>query len=82
MKYTIETVDGVCTETMEFPNGDKFVKRSERTDCGCRHIDSDFSEQLEAAEYEEEIVGVVFDLFDSFGSLDFMELDDLVNGRY
>lgn len=82
MKYTIEASDGICTESLEFPNGDKFVKRSERTSYGSCNIDNDFSEQLEHAGYSDEIISVVGELFDSFLSLDFLELDDLANGKY
>ena len=34
MKYAIEITDDGCVETLEFPNGDKFVKRSKRTSYG------------------------------------------------
>lgn len=54
MKYTIEADDGICTESLEFPNGDKFVKRSERTSYGSCNIDNDFSEQMERAGYADE----------------------------
>ena len=37
MKYAIEIIDGDCVETLEFPNGDQFTKKSERTYCGCRN---------------------------------------------
>ena len=82
MKYAIEIIDGDCVETLEFPNGDQFTKKSERTYCGCRSLDDDFSEQLERAGYADEIIDAVYDLFDGFGSLEFLELDDLVSGRY
>ena len=82
MKYTIEASDGICTEELEFPNGDKFVKRSKRTSYGSCNIDDDFSEQLERAGYSEEIISTVCDLFDGAGSLDFLQLDELANGLY
>ena len=82
MKYTIEAADGICTESLEFPNGDKFVKRSERTSYGSCNIDNDFSEQMERAGYVDEIIDAVYDLFDGFGSLEFLELDDLANGKF
>lgn len=82
MKYTIEVVDDVCVETLKFPNGDQFTKKIERTDYGCHCLDDDFSEQLERAEYADEIIDAVYGLFDGFGSLVFLEFDDLANGRY
>lgn len=82
MKYTIEVVDDVCMETLEFPNGDRFAKKSERADYGCRSLDDDFSEQMERAGYADEIIDAVYDLFDGFGSLEFLKLDDLANEKY
>lgn len=82
MKYTIETSDGICTESLEFPNGDEFVKRSERTAYGSCDIDDSFSEQLERAGYSDEIINEIGELFDGALSLDFLQLDELANGRY
>ena len=82
MKYTIEVSDGTCTEELVFPNGDKFVKRSERTSYGSCDIDDSFSEQLERAGYPDEIINEVCDLFDGAGNLDFLQLDELANGQY
>ena len=82
MKYTIEIIDGDCVETLEFPNGDQFTRKIERTYCGCRSLDDDFSEQMERAGYADEIIDAVYDLFDGFGSLEFLELDDLANGKF
>lgn len=82
MKYTIEIIDGDCVETLEFPNGDQFTRKSERTYCGCRSLDDDFSEQMERAGYADEIIDAVYDLFDGFGSLVFLEFDDLANGKF
>ena len=82
MKYTIEIIDGDCVETLEFPNGDQFTKRSTRTNYGCKSADDDFSEQMERGGYSEDVLDAVYNLFDGFNSLDFLELDDLVNGRF
>ena len=82
MKYAIEITDDGCVETLEFPNGEKFTKRSKRTNFGCQSIDDDFSEQMERAGYADEIIDAVYDLFDGFGSLEFLELVDLVSGLH
>ena len=82
MKYTIEAADGICTESLEVPNCEKFVKRSKRTSYGSCNIDNDFSEQMERSGYVDEIIDAVYDLFDGFGSLEFLELDDLANGKF
>ena len=77
MKYTIETTDNGCVETLEFSNGSKFTKRTERTGGGCKALDADFAEQLEEAGFEEEILDKVYDLFDGFLALDFLKLAEL-----
>lgn len=82
MKYTIEVVDDVCVETLEFPNGDQFTKKSERTYYGCHSLDDDFSEQMERAGYADEIIDAVYDLFDGCLSMDFLQLDELASGQY
>ena len=82
MRYAIEITDDGCVETLEFPNGEKFTKRSKRTNFGCQSIDDDFSEQMERGGYSEDVLDAVYNLFDGFNSLDFLELDDLVNGRF
>ena len=41
-----------------------------------------FSEQMERSGYSEDVLDAVYNLFDGFNSLDFLELDDLVNGRF
>ena len=82
MKYAIEITDDGCVETLEFPNGEKFTKRSKRTNFGCQSIDDDFSEQMERGGYSEDVLDAVYNLFDGFNSLDFLELDDLVNVRF
>lgn len=82
MKYAIEITDDGCVETLEFPSGEKFTKRSKRTNFGCQSIDDDFSEQMERGGYSEDVLDAVYNLFDGFNSLDFLELDDLVRGRF
>lgn len=77
MKYVIETTEYGCVETLEFSDGKKFTRRNKRTDCGCKALDDEFSEQLEEAGYDEEILDKVYDLFDSFLALEFMQLSEL-----
>ena len=82
MKYAIEITDDGCVETLEFTDGEKFTKRSKRTNVGCQSRDDGFSEQMEQSGYSEDVLDAVYNLFDGFNSLDFLELDDLVNGRF
>lgn len=77
MKYTIETTETGCIETLEFSDGSKFTRRNEKTDTGCRCLDDEFSEQLEENGFCEEILDKVYDLFDSFIALEFMEIAEL-----
>lgn len=77
MKYVIETTEYGCIETLEFSDGSKFTRRNERTECGCKALDDEFSEQLEEQGFCEEIIDKVYDLFDSFMSLSFLEIAEL-----
>ena len=77
MKYTIETTETGCIETLEFSDGSKFEKRTERTDCGCTSLDDEFSEQLEENGFCEEILDKVYDLFDGFIALEFLGIAEL-----
>lgn len=77
MKYTVETTEYGCIETLEFSDGSKFTRRSERNDFGCTFLDDDFSEQLGEAGFCEEVIDKVYDLFDNFMSLSFLEIAEL-----
>lgn len=77
MKYVIESTENGCIETLEFADGSKFTKRSERTSYGCKSLDKDFTSQLEDYGFCAEIVEKVTDMFDGFGSLDFLGLTEL-----
>ena len=77
MKYTIETTEYGCIETLEFLNGEKYTKRSERTEYGCQCLDEDLSYQLEESGFCEEIIEKIYDMFDGFASLNFLEVSEL-----
>ena len=79
MKYTIETTETGCLETIELHDGSKYTKRSERTKYGARSIDDELSDQMEADGICGEIVEKVYDLFDGFGALDFMKIAEMDN---
>lgn len=78
MKYTIETTDDGCIETLEFRNG-KYTKRSQKTGFGCEALDEDFSAQLEKVGFCNVILDRVYDLYDGFGALNSIELAELEN---
>ncbi len=79
MKYTIETTDNGCIETLEMSKNEKFKKESTKTEYGCKPLDPDFADQLRMAGYCEEIVEEVDRIYDGLGSLDFLKLAELVS---
>lgn len=79
MKYCIETTDNGCIETLEMSENEKFQKESTKTEYGCESLDPDFADQLRMAGYCEEIVEEVDRIYDGLGSLDFLELAELVS---
>lgn len=79
MKYTIETTEYGCIETLEFSDGSKFTKRHKRTENGCDAMDKPFRTQLLMDGFCEEIVDLVDENFDSFLPLHFLELVELDN---
>lgn len=78
MKYSIETTDYGCIETLEISNSEKYQKRTQRIKGGCRSLDDDFSDQMEKAGIDEEIIEKAYEVYDDFGALDFMELAELI----
>lgn len=76
MKYTIETINGGCVETIELSDGSKYEKKYTRTENGCRCESEDFADQMKADGICEEMVERVYDLFDSFLALDFLTLSE------
>lgn len=78
MKYIIETTEEGCVETIELDNGKKYVKRHIRTSCGDKSEDDDFYEQMESDGISnEEFLDNVYETFDGFFALDFMELSEM-----
>ena len=77
MKYTIETTENGCVETLEFTDGSKFEVRSERTLYGGRGIGKGFATQLKENGFCEEVIEKVEDVFDRFMTLQFLELAEL-----
>lgn len=78
MKYTIETTDKGCIETLEISDKEKFQMESIKIKGGCRALGNSLAEQLEEAGYCEEIVEKVDEIYDGFENLDFLELAELI----
>lgn len=79
MKYTIETTEKGCIETLEV-KGKIFTKETYRTYYGCSSNDVNFAEQLEECGYDDEILDRVNDLYDGFAALEFLELAEEAEG--
>ncbi len=77
MKYSIETTDKGCVETLEIGE-EKFQRESIRTEYGCSSSNPDFEEQLAKSGYCDEILEKVYDLYDGCEALDFLELAELI----
>ena len=74
MKYTIETTETGCIETIELENGQNYFKRHIRTSCGSKSKDDDFSEQMEnGGIHDEDFLDNIHETFDGFLALEFME---------
>lgn len=74
MKYTIETTENGCIETITLNDGSQYSKRHTRTDYGSREEDDEFWEQMERSGICEEILDKVCDLFDGFFASEFMRI--------
>lgn len=79
MKYTIETTENGCIETITLSNRSQYSKRHTRTECGSRCKDDEFHEQMERDGICDEILDKVNDLFDGFFASDFMDIAELDN---
>ena len=78
MKYTIETTENGCVETLEMNDGTLYIKRYTKTSSGLRQEDTDFATQLE--DYgvcDDEFLDKVYDTFDGFLALNFMDIDKM-----
>ncbi len=74
MKYSIEITGNECIETLELYSGKKYEKRSKRTNNGLQLINEEFTDQLKEDGFPDEVLDVVYDLFDeSFLSVEFAE---------
>ena len=76
MKYSIETTENGCIETLEMPNGRQYEKKSARTNRGLKQS-CEFAEEMAedmGDEYDEDILDLVSEMFDGFFALDFVKL--------
>lgn len=79
MKYTIETTENGCIETLEFSNGNKYERNHKKTVYGSSCADEEFHEQMESDGINEDVLNKVYDVFDSFLANDFMYLAQICN---
>lgn len=85
MRYTIETTEKGCKETLLIQDtilGEiELVREHERTNTGCRCVDNEFHESLEKYGYSEEVLNSIYNCFDSFFAMDFIRLAEELDER-
>ncbi len=81
MKYTIETTDNGCVETLEISSECKLTKRSTKTFFGCESLDDDFDDQLEKMGFDDDFIEKVYDTFGNFRTLDFLIISEIMEER-
>lgn len=77
MKYTIETTEDGCRETIVMNNGNTYTKRHRKTFYGSECKDEEFCNQMENDGYCEEMLEKIYDVFDSFLASEFMDIAKL-----
>ena len=77
MKFTIETTNDGCMETLELHDGSKYTKRHIKTSFGSQCEDLAFADQMVLDGICEEIVDKVYDVFDGFLPSEFMDIAEL-----
>mgnify|MGYP005895735939 CR=1 FL=1 len=76
MKYSIKITDYGCIETIKI-NGKKYKKRSKKTKFGCMSLDDNFRDQMAKDGIDKEITDFIYDLYDGYPGLNFMELAEV-----
>lgn len=74
MKYTIETTENGCQETMVINGGKTYIKRHRKTFYGSECLDEAFCEQMREDGICEEMLEKIYDTFDGFLADDFMDI--------
>lgn len=78
MKYTIETTQTGCIETLEI-GGKIYKKEWQRTSSGCRCNNNEFYEQMESDGIDnKDVLNKAYDIFDDgFKVFGFIELSEM-----
>lgn len=74
MKYTIETTDTGCIETLETNNGTFSTEWKEIGFGRCQSQGETLVDQMEAAGFDDDALDVVDELYDGNYELDFIRL--------
>lgn len=77
MKYTIETTERGCQETLILENGKTYIKRHEKAFYGSICLDQGFADQMKKDGICEEMLEKIYDTFDSFLANEFMDISRL-----
>ena len=65
MKYSVDIENGIAKEALLF-NGRKYVRTTEKTDCGIRTEDSDFADQMGGEGLSSDELDRIYDALDGF----------------
>lgn len=77
MRYTIETTENGCQETIMMDDGKTYTKRHRKTSYGSLCRDEEFCEQMENDGYCKEMLEKIYDTFDSLLASEFMDIAKL-----
>lgn len=77
MRYTIETTENGCQETIVMDNGKTYTKSHKKTFYGHECLDEEFYDQMEKDGFCEEMLEKISDTFDSFLASEFMDIAKL-----
>lgn len=77
MKYTIESTENKCVETLELSDGSTYKKTHTRTNLGSTCNDSNFDTQMQIDGICEEIREIVSGLFDGTLVTDCFKLSEM-----
>lgn len=78
MKYTIESTENGCIETIELNDGSKYTKKHTKKSFGSRCEDKEFWEQMQDNKIrDDEFLDKVYDTFDAFIASNFMDIAEI-----
>lgn len=77
MKYTIESTETGCVETIELKDGKTYTRKHTKMIWGSECKDGDFADMMAQDGVCDEMLDKVYDTFDSFLASNFMDIAEL-----